>query len=99
MRKLPSPNAQPPVAPTPVEQPVEPKAPKARDYADEEDRDEARPLEGPAAAAAALEKVKAPVERRISSLTEVQVMEKLRQVVSSDDPKTLYSTIKKVGQG
>lgn len=99
VRKLPSPNATPATAPQPIETPVESKPLKTRDYADEqEERDEARPLEGPAAAAAALEKAK-PVERRISSLTEVQVMEKLRQVVSSDDPKTLYSTIRKVGQG
>ncbi len=32
-------------------------------------------------------------------MTEVQIMEKLRSVVSDDDPKTLYSKIKKVGQG
>lgn len=49
-----------------------------------------------AAAAAALEK---PKEKRISTMTEVQIMEKLRQVVSEDDPKLLYSKIKKVGQG
>ena len=51
---------------------------------------------GVAAAAAALEK---PKEKRISTMTEVQIMEKLRQVVSDDDPKLLYSKIKKVGQG
>lgn len=49
-----------------------------------------------AAAAAALEK---PKEKRISTMTEVQIMEKLRQVVSDDDPKLIYSKIKKVGQG
>ena len=53
---------------------------------------------GVAAAAAALEKPKA-VEKRISTMSEAQIMDKLRSVVSSDDPKTLYSTIKKVGQG
>ncbi|KAF9552088.1 Pkinase-domain-containing protein [Agrocybe pediades] len=53
---------------------------------------------GVAAAAAALEKPK-NVEKRISTMTEVQIMEKLRQVVSDDDPKLLYSKIKKVGQG
>ncbi|KAG7086030.1 hypothetical protein E1B28_003551 [Marasmius oreades] len=53
---------------------------------------------GVAAAAAALEKPKEK-EKRISTMTEVQIMEKLRQVVSDDDPKTLYSKIKKVGQG
>jgi hypothetical protein len=51
-----------------------------------------------AAAAAALEKPKEK-ERRISTMTEVQIMEKLRNVVSDDDPKLLYSKIKKVGQG
>jgi len=53
---------------------------------------------GVAAAAAALEKPKEK-EKRISTMTEVQIMEKLRQVVSEDDPKYIYSKIKKVGQG
>ena len=52
-----------------------------------------------AAAAAALEKPKGEKEKRISTMTEVQIMEKLRQVVCDDDPKLLYSKIKKVGQG
>jgi serine/threonine-protein kinase CLA4 len=51
---------------------------------------------GVAAAAAALEK---PKEKRISTMTEVQIMEKLRQVVADEDPKLIYSKIKKVGQG
>ncbi|KAI9242700.1 MAG: kinase-like domain-containing protein [Podila humilis] len=42
---------------------------------------------------------KVVVERRISTMTEAQIMEKLRSVVSSGDPSTLYSKIKKVGQG
>lgn len=42
---------------------------------------------------------KAVVERRISTMTEAEIMEKLRSVVSSGDPSTLYSKIKKVGQG
>ncbi|KAF9897333.1 Protein kinase, partial [Lobosporangium transversale] len=53
-------------------------------------------------AAAALNGDNAPkvvVERRISTMTEAEVMEKLRSVVSSGDPSTLYSKIKKVGQG
>ena len=53
---------------------------------------------GVAAAAAALEKPKA-AEKRISTMSEAQIMDKLRTVVSPDDPKTLYSLIKKVGQG
>ncbi|KAF7795771.1 hypothetical protein EIP86_006938 [Pleurotus ostreatoroseus] len=51
-----------------------------------------------AAAAAALEKPKV-IEKRISTMNEVQIMEKLRSVVSNDDPKLLYSKIRKVGQG
>ncbi|KAF9404999.1 Protein kinase, partial [Podila epigama] len=57
---------------------------------------------GVADAAAALNGDNAPkvvVERRISTMTEAQIMEKLRSVVSSGDPSTLYSKIKKVGQG
>ncbi|KAG0024850.1 Protein kinase [Entomortierella chlamydospora] len=53
-------------------------------------------------AAAALDGTNAPkvvVERRISTMTEAEIMEKLRSVVSSGDPSTLYSKIKKVGQG
>lgn len=38
-------------------------------------------------------------ERRISSLTEAQIMTKLRGVVSPSDPNLLYAKIKKVGQG
>lgn len=53
---------------------------------------------GVAAAAAALEKPKVQ-EKRISTMNEVQIMEKLRSVVSPDDPKQLYSKIRKVGQG
>ena len=55
---------------------------------------------GVAAAAAALEKPKEKEkEKRISTMTEVQIMEKLRSVVSEEDPKLMYSKIKKVGQG
>ncbi|CAE6467723.1 unnamed protein product [Rhizoctonia solani] len=62
-------------------------------------------LTGTAAAAAALEGTNKPkttaaaAERRISTMTEAQIMDKLRSVVSKDDPKALYSTIRKVGQG
>ena len=55
---------------------------------------------GVAAAAAALEKPKTKeVEKRISTMTEAQIMEKMRSVVDPDDPKLLYSKIKKIGQG
>ncbi|KAJ7468514.1 Pkinase-domain-containing protein [Mycena latifolia] len=60
----------------------------------------AQGAQGVAAAAAALEKKEGGMkEKRISTMTEVQIMEKLRQVVCDDDPKALYSKIKKVGQG
>ena len=53
-----------------------------------------------AAAAAALEKPKPKeIEKRISTMTEAQVMDKMRSVVDSADPKLLYSKIKKIGQG
>ena len=48
------------------------------------------------AAAAALEKLKEK-KRRISTMMEVQIMEKLRSVVSPDDPKVLNSKIEKIG--
>lgn len=56
---------------------------------------------GIAAAAEALQKKPKDKEKekRISTMTEAQIMEKLRNVVSDDDPKTLYCKIKKVGQG
>ena len=55
---------------------------------------------GVAAAAAALEKPKPKeIEKRISTMTESQVMDKMRSVVDSADPKLLYSKIKKIGQG
>jgi hypothetical protein len=38
-------------------------------------------------------------ERRISTMTEAQITQKLRSVVSNADPSKLYSKIKKVGQG
>ncbi|KAG8934301.1 Protein kinase [Tulasnella sp. 417] len=63
------------------------------------------PSAGVAAASAALEgRTKGPgpppeTERRISTLSEPQIMEKLKQVVSQDDPKAIYATIRKIGQG
>ncbi len=53
-----------------------------------------------AAAAAALEKPKPKeIEKRISTMTETQIMDKMRSVVDPGDPKLLYSKIKKIGQG
>jgi len=46
---------------------------------------------------------KAPIKKkkdtRLSTLSEAEIMEKLRGVVSKGDPKVLYSKIKKIGQG
>lgn len=53
-----------------------------------------------AAAAAALEKPKPKeIEKRISTMSEAQIMDKMRSVVDPGDPKLLYSKIKKIGQG
>lgn len=38
-------------------------------------------------------------DRRVSTMTETQIMMKLRSVCSPQDPNALYSKIKKVGQG
>ncbi|CAG8671437.1 11110_t:CDS:2 [Acaulospora colombiana] len=60
------------------------------------------PVDSPAviAAANALEKpMPKQVEKRFSTMTEAQIMDKLRSVVNQDDPKLLYSMIKKIGQG
>ena len=77
---------------------------RARKEAREREREDANVKGGVAEAAAALEKPKPTEkakasEKRISTMTEIQIMDKLRSVVSQEDPKTLYSTIKKIGQG
>lgn len=79
----------------PQVQPLQPTK-KVQIQAQEKPKPLPTPGGGVAAAEAALTK---PKEKRISAMTEVQIMEKLRSVVSEDDPKTLYSKIKKVGQG
>ena len=45
------------------------------------------------------QKERKPKEIRLSTLSESQIMEKLRSVVSKGDPTTIYAKIKKVGQG
>ncbi|KAJ1992210.1 Protein kinase [Dimargaris cristalligena] len=40
-----------------------------------------------------------PKEQRLSTMSEAQIMTKLRSIVSQQDPKVLYQKIKKVGQG
>jgi serine/threonine-protein kinase CLA4 len=40
-----------------------------------------------------------PREKKGSAMSEAQIMEKLRSVVSRGDPTTMYQKIKKIGQG
>lgn len=49
--------------------------------------------------AAAQVSSKKKVEQRISTMSEAQIMEKLRSVVSKGDPTECYKKIKRVGQG
>lgn len=65
---------------------------------------EAKTLELPSGtglqkASPAVQKVTKADEKRISGMSESQIMEKLRSVVSSGDPNLLYQKMKKVGQG
>lgn len=58
----------------------------------------------PAAPPAPSESASVPQRRqdhakRTSTMTEAQIMEKLRSVVSHDDPNLLYRKVKKIGQG
>ncbi|KAJ6542586.1 kinase-like domain-containing protein [Mycena capillaripes] len=56
--------------------------------------------DGVAVAAATLEKKRGgTLEKRMSTMTETQLMQKLRQVVSKDDPNKVYQKLKKIGQG
>lgn len=57
------------------------------------------PVDGPAAAAAALEKPYQPANVRYSTMSEEQIMYKLKEIVNKEDPKNSYSMIKKIGQG
>ncbi|KNZ49591.1 STE/STE20/PAKA protein kinase [Puccinia sorghi] len=60
----------------------------------------AQPAQAPIKALQTVKKQEAKAnERRISSLTEAQIMAKLRTVVSPQDPNLIYAKIKKVGQG
>lgn len=47
----------------------------------------------------AIQKIVKTGEKRISAMSEAQIMEKLRSVVSPGDPTPMYQKIKKVGQG
>ncbi|GAA6025215.1 hypothetical protein JCM10207_001493 [Rhodosporidiobolus poonsookiae] len=60
----------------------------------------AKPTAPPSKPVQALKKAeKGDGDRRISAMSESQIMAKLRSVCSKDDPNALYSKIKKVGQG
>ncbi|BEJ13853.1 hypothetical protein CspHIS471_0310270 [Cutaneotrichosporon sp. HIS471] len=98
-RKAPPP-PRPPVAPP--GRPTEPTALPAMAPNAAPTQQRAKPAEtgGPATTpATAASAASRPVERRISTMNEAQIMDKLRSVVSSDDPSTMYAKIKKVGQG
>ncbi|KAF8332021.1 kinase-like domain-containing protein [Cantharellus anzutake] len=93
---LPTEDAPPPLAET-SNTPKRPPTPKENK---ERTAPEAPPVpSGPAAAALALEKPRKVPEQRYSTMSEAQIMDKLRSIVSHDDPKEHYSTIKKIGQG
>lgn len=78
-----------PVAPLNVKQPLGPSAPDTLEP--HKQAEMALTAKPPAAAH--------KKEVRMSSMTESQVMEKLKQVVSKDDPQLSYSKQKKIGQG
>lgn len=87
--RLPGPGAVQPVAPLNVKQPVGAPTPDVS----EPHKQAEMALTGKPPAAAHKKEV------RMSSMTESQVMEKLKQVVSKDDPQLSYSKQKKIGQG
>ena len=93
-----TPRAQPPTHPPAAVQPVAPlnvKQPIGTTVPDvsEPHKQAELALTGKPPAAAHKKEV------RMSSMTESQVMEKLKQVVSKDDPQLSYSKQKKIGQG
>lgn len=54
---------------------------------------------GPEKTTPAVQKIAKAEEKRISAMTESQILDKLRKVVSPGDPNALYQKVKKVGQG
>ncbi|KAI8069203.1 kinase-like domain-containing protein [Gongronella butleri] len=65
----------------------------------ERERERERQKEREREKAAQQVSTKKKVEQRISTMTESQIMEKLRSVVSKGDPNELYKRLKRVGQG
>ncbi|KAJ3162771.1 Protein kinase [Geranomyces michiganensis] len=84
--------ANPPPPRVPPPQPVRPAEVAARPAAPGKDT-------GPAAAAPLARKPNEKKNTRMSTMSEAQIMDKLRSVVSKGDPVAMYSKIKKVGQG
>ncbi|KAL2920284.1 Protein kinase [Polyrhizophydium stewartii] len=63
---------------------------------------EPAPAQQPAKPAAATQQAprkKPPKETRVATMSEAEAMEALRLIVSKGDPTTLYTKVKKVGQG
>ncbi|KAG1144943.1 hypothetical protein G6F37_007427 [Rhizopus arrhizus] len=71
---------------------------KLKDMEKERERERERILREREKAAAQVSSKK-KVEQRISTMTEAQIMEKLRSVVSKGDPNECYKRVKRVGQG
>ncbi|OAD73889.1 hypothetical protein PHYBLDRAFT_112298 [Phycomyces blakesleeanus NRRL 1555(-)] len=65
----------------------------------EREREREREIREIQKAAAQVSAPKKKVEQRISTMTEAQIMEKMRAVVSPNDPNELYKRMKRVGQG
>jgi serine/threonine-protein kinase CLA4 len=85
------PNGPPPVKPL---QTAKPTQPGGITVVVDGDHSKAPGSGNVAAVAAALEKPKPKeVEKRISTMTETQILEKVRSFVDSGDPKLLYSKI------
>ena len=92
--KLPVRPQQPQHAPNaPTQQPAPLKV-KQPAVPSKDDHHQAPENAQPAKSAAARQR-----EVRMSNMTEAQVMEKLKQVVSKDDPSVSYTKQKKIGQG
>lgn len=56
-------------------------------------------LEGSTPLSSAAQSRLREAEKRISTMTDMQIMEKLRSVVSPSNPETIYQKLKKIGQG
>ncbi|KAI8100148.1 kinase-like domain-containing protein [Halteromyces radiatus] len=72
---------------------------KERERQKEREKERERQKEREREKAAAQVSTKKKVEQRISTMTEAQIMEKLRSVVTKGDPNELYKRLKRVGQG